>query len=237
MMTALRSALFNIWLVLVTIGLATTGGMVARLLAPKLGLPVAQMWARMVLAGLRVLCRVQIRITGRDHLPTGPALIASQHQSAFDTMIWLVILQRPAYVAKQELIRIPLFGPLVAQSGMILVDRSGGPASMRRLVADTRAAITAGRQVVIFPEGTRTAPGEVVKLQPGIAAMAAATNLPVIPVATDSGHIWGRHAFAKHPGIITVAIQPPLPAGLPRPALLAGLRAAWQAGTGEPAAG
>ena len=104
---------------------------------------------------------------------------------------------------------------------MIPVDRNAGAAAMRELIRHAGAAAAAGRQIVIFPEGTRVAPGVPAKLHPGVAALAARTGLPVIPVATDSGHYWGRRAFRKRPGTIHIAILPPLPGGLPREAQMA----------------
>jgi 1-acyl-sn-glycerol-3-phosphate acyltransferase len=151
----------------------------------------------------------------------GAALIASAHQSAFDTLVWLTLLPRCCYVLKQELVRIPLFGWLIPRTGMIAVDRAGGGAALRHMLREADRAVCEDRQIVIFPEGTRAAPGERLPLQPGVAALAARTKLPVIPVATDSGHCWSRRAFHKLPGTIHVVIQPPIPPGLPRDALMA----------------
>jgi 1-acyl-sn-glycerol-3-phosphate acyltransferase len=160
-------------------------------------------------------------VTGREHLPrTGPALIASSHQSAFDTVVWLLLLPGCCYVLKRELLNIPLFGGLVAPSGMIAVDRDGGAAAIRGLIRDGERAVAAGRQIVIFPEGTRAEPGAQLPLQPGVAALANRTGLPVIPVATDSGHYWGRRAFRKVPGVIRIVVKPPIPAGTPRQELM-----------------
>src|SRR6185437_5497512 len=123
----------------------------------------------------------------------------------------------------------PLFGPLLRPGGQILVDRRAGAAALRLMVQQAVAATAAGRQVVIFPEGTRTAPGQHVRLQPGIAALAAETKLPLIPVATDSGRLWGRRAFRKRAGTIHLVIAPPLPPDLPRKALLDRIGASWVA--------
>ena len=219
-MTMLRSTVFNVYFFGLTFVLGL-GGMVLRLLAPDHALALAQLWARLTLAGLARICHVTLTLEGAENLPrVGPALIASQHQSAFDTLVWLTLLPLPAYVMKQELTRIPLFGPLTVRAGMIVVDRAGGAMALRDLIRRTRRAVAEGRQMVIFPEGTRTAPGQRVALHPGIAAMAAATGLPVFPVLTNSGQHWGRRAFRKHPGAIRVSIQPPIAAGLSRADLM-----------------
>ncbi len=229
-MTLLRSALFNLWFTALT-----TVMLLASIVIPgsatRFILAYVRLWARLVLGGLRLICGITVELRGREHLPAeGGAIIASQHQSAFDTMVWLTLLPDVAYVLKKELRAIPLFGRLSRHAGMIAVDRGAGAAALRGLLKDGAAAAAAGRTIVIFPEGTRTAPGAVVPLQPGVAALASRTGLPVIPVATDSGRHWGRRAFAKRAGVIHIAIQPPLPAGLPRAELLARLETALAEG-------
>jgi 1-acyl-sn-glycerol-3-phosphate acyltransferase len=150
----------------------------------------------------------------------GPALLASMHQSAFDTLIWIALAPRFTYVFKKELSGIPIFGGYLLATGMIPVDRRAGGAAMRGLLRDTDRAVADRRQIVIFPEGTRVAPGPRVPLQPGVAAIAARARLPVIPVVTNSGLFWGRNSFLKRPGVIRVAVQPPLPVGLARDELV-----------------
>ena len=226
-MTWLRSVLFNAFFFVFSASYAA-------LLLPLLVLPrrwllqPIRFWARLIVVMLRPLCGIRVRVTGREHLPTGggPALIAAKHQSAFDTVVWLWLLPDPAYVLKRELLDIPIWGWLARGTGMIAVDRLAGSTAMRHLLRAGQAAAAEGRQMVIFPEGTRVPPGERGAYQPGVAALAAATGLPVIPVATDSGVLWGRRAFHKRPGTITVAVLPPLPAGLRRDDLLRRLEAA-----------
>jgi len=206
-------------------------GLVIHFFFPARALGLAIFWARLQIAAVRVICGIRLRVTGLEHLPgTGPALIASRHESAFDTLIWLTLVPRVSYVVKTELTRIPVFGGLLRTSGMIPVDRSGGATTMRELMRAGRRAVQDGRQIVIFPEGTRGEPGELLALQPGIAALAASTHLPVIPVVTDSGRYWGRRAFRKYPGTIHLEILPPLPTDLQRPALMARLETALREG-------
>ncbi len=229
----LRSAVFNIWFY----GLTTLMLLVSlplRLAPPEAVLAYARLWARLVLGGLRLLCGITWTVTGLEHLPPeGPALIASMHQSAFDTLVWVLLQPRFSYVLKQELTKIPLFGPLLRRAGMIAVDRSAGAAAVRGMLRAADQAVADKRQMVIFPEGTRVAPGVQVKLQPGVVALAARTKLPVIPVATDSGLRWGRKAFRKRPGVIHVAILPPLDPSLPRDVLLARLESAFAKGAAQ----
>ena len=183
----LRSALFNAYFFALTF-VFCVAGVPLRLMAPSRTVVLARLWARSALAGLRWFCGIRLLVLGREHLPAqGPMLIAAEHQSAFDTIVWHILVPAPAYVVKRELMRLPLFGPLLRHGGHIGLDRAAGAAALRSLVRDTERAVAAGRQVVIFPQGTRTPPGERVPLQPGIAAQAARTHLPVIPVATDFG--------------------------------------------------
>ncbi|MDE2580976.1 MAG: 1-acyl-sn-glycerol-3-phosphate acyltransferase [Rhodospirillales bacterium] len=208
-MTLLRSVLFNLWFFGTTTVLSLVGG-AGLLVTPRLALPLARLWARLVLGGLRRICGIRWEVRGLEHVPAdGPALLASRHQSAFDTLVWLLLLPRCTYVLKRELLRIPLFGRMIGPAGQIAVDRDGGASALRALVREAAAAAAAGRQIVIFPEGTRAEVGRPLPLQPGIAAIAARTTLPVIPVVTDSGRLWGRRAFRKHPGVIHITLLPP----------------------------
>ncbi len=227
-----RSALFNLCFFGLTALIAVAA--LPLLLAPRRALVwMMRQWAWLVVGLLRVICGIRFRLVGQEHLPPRgeAALIAAKHQSAFDTIVWLGLVPDAAYVLKRELLRIPLYGQLAARARMIAVDRSAGASAMRHLLRAGRDAAEDGRQIVIFPEGTRVAPGDRVPYQPGIAALAAATGLPVIPAATDSGRCWGRRAFRKQPGVITLAILPPLPAGLRREALMTQLETKIESGT------
>jgi len=218
-MILLRSTLFNAYFFGLTFILIWPA-MIVWLVARDRVLGFATAWARLVVGGARVLCGIRYQIEGAEHLPRGPGLIASRHQSAFDTLVWMGIVPHPCYVLKRELRAIPLFGALTDAAGMIAVDRGAGANALRGLLRDAEQAVADQRQVVIFPEGTRSEPGTMLPLQPGIAALAARTGLPVIPVATDSGRYWGRRAFRKQPGTIRIVVRPPLPAGLRREELM-----------------
>ena len=148
--------------------------------------------------------------------PAGSALVAVKHQSMFETMEMVLLLREPAVVLKRELADLPLWGWVVRRYGAIPVDRAGGAAALRRMMRAAEAAIAEGRPIVIFPEGTRVAPGERPPLQPGFAGLYRALKLPVVPVAVDSGRLWPRHRFVKRPGIVTARFGDPLPPGLPR---------------------
>ncbi len=191
---------------------------------PKRLLGIAQLWAAITVVALRRICGIGISVIGRDQLPTaGGALIAAQHQSTLDVMVWLRLLPRPAYVLKRELTRIPGFGTALLPAGMVAVNRGGGSVTLQKMVEDCQTAIAAGHQIVIFPEGTRVAPGQRAALRSGIVALAKALNMAVIPAATNSGLHWGRRAFAKTPGTVKVKIYPPISPNLSREEMLAQL--------------
>jgi 1-acyl-sn-glycerol-3-phosphate acyltransferase len=224
-MIPLRSGLFNLFFFSATFVL-TLSGMVLRLFMRARVMDLAMLWARSMVAGARVFCGIRLELSGRALLPSaGSALIASRHQSAFDTMVWLTLLPRCCYVLKHELLGIPLLGTLIKDTGMIAIDRQGGAGALRHLLREADRAVREERQIVIFPEGTRGEPGTTLPLQPGIAALAARTGLPVIPVITDSGQCWGRRAFSKRPGVIHIQVLTPIPAGTPREELMQQLAA------------
>jgi 1-acyl-sn-glycerol-3-phosphate acyltransferase len=223
-MILLRSVLFNAGFYLATAVIGIVG--LPLMLAPRRwAIEVVRLWGRVVVAMLRVICGVRVEMRGLENIPPGAVVLASKHQSAFDTIIWLATLPDPAYVLKKELLAIPVYGWFCRKVGMIPVDRAGGGAALRAMLRAAQVALEQGRQVVIFPEGTRSAPGERLPYQPGVVAIAGA-GAPVVPVATDSGLVWGRKAFVKKPGTIRVSVLPALPPGLPRAKLLAALETA-----------
>lgn len=228
MIRFLRSALFNLFFYGFTTVMVLVLPLVTRRGEAALEAHVRR-WVRLVFGALRSICGISWRVVGVEHLPAGPAIIASRHQSAFDTMVWFLLFAppapTPAYVLKRELTRIPLVGGLCRGIGLIAVDREAGGAAIRTLLRGADAAVRAGRSIVIFPEGTRAPPGRMLPLQPGVAALAQRAGLPVVPVVTDSGRFWGRRAFVKNPGTITIEIRPALASGLARDDLMRELAA------------
>lgn len=228
-MTFLRSALFNLFFFTSTFVLTLAAGAV-HLVSPARVPRVAQAWARLEIAAVRIICGIRMEVQGLGNLPAGPVLIAARHESAFDILAWLALTQAPCFVLKRELTKIPLFGHLLRTTGMIVIDRQAGAAALRPMLRQADQAVAEGRQIIIFPEGTRCEPGDFPPLQPGIAALAARTGLPVVPAVTDAGHRWGRRAFAKRPGTIRIAIQPPLDPKQNRATLLPALAAIFRSG-------
>lgn len=167
--------------------------------------------------GVRFLLKWVVGLTwraeGLDNVPPGPCVIASKHQSAWDTMVFHVLLPDPVYVVKKELTRIPFWGWGFYKAGCVVVDRKAGAKALKHLVVGVQVALARGSQVVIFPEGTRTAPDQKVDYHPGIAAIYRDANVPVVPVALDSGLFWGRMAALKYPGEITIRFMEPIQPG------------------------
>lgn len=222
-MTTLRSLLFNLLFALWT-------AIIFLISLPTLLLPRGAVWAmgRLWVRGMTLLLRATVglghRVTGAEHRLAGPAIYAAKHQSAWDTLAFALLLDEPAYVLKQELMRVPLFGAYLRRCGMIAVDRQGGAGALKRLLAAARTAVSEGRSILIYPEGTRTPPGERRPFHPGVAALYGDLGIPVVPVALNSGLFWGRRSFRKEPGTITLRFLPPIGPGLPRKAFMAALQ-------------
>lgn len=179
-------------------------------------LGAGRVWIKVSFWLLRFIIGLDYRERGTENLPTGPAIVAVKHQSAWETLYLSLALSHPAFILKRELTWIPLFGWYLRKVGMIAVDRSGKAAALKQMVRQAQDAFAQGRQVVIFPEGTRVAPGQHKPYQPGIAALYSQLKVPVVPVALNSGLFWGRKAFLKRPGTLTVQYLPTIPAGLDR---------------------
>jgi 1-acyl-sn-glycerol-3-phosphate acyltransferase len=157
--------------------------------------------------------------------PTGQVLYAAKHQSMFEALDLQLELHSPATVMKRELARIPLWGSAARCYGVIVVDRKASATALRRMMRDAKAARATGRSVLIFPEGTRVMPGDQPPLQSGFAGLYKMLNLPVVPIAIDSGKVWPRNG-SRRPGAITFRFCSPIPPGLPRAEVEARVHAA-----------
>ncbi|MDI2090604.1 lysophospholipid acyltransferase family protein [Commensalibacter oyaizuii] len=226
-MIFIRSFLFALYFFLLTMVMGIIAFFI-RFCAKKYALSYAQLWTKLSLLGLKKICHISTKIIGQENLPQDTSfLIASQHQSAFDTLVWMNLLPRPAYIMKQELTRIPLVGPMLLLSGMIPLDRQGGIKALKTLIQECQKAVNDLRQIIIFPEGTRTNIGEKTKLHAGAIAIANQLNLKIVPVSIDSGLYWPRNAFLKRPGIIHITIHPPIQDTSNRKATLEAIERSW----------
>jgi 1-acyl-sn-glycerol-3-phosphate acyltransferase len=167
---------------------------------------------------------IKYKIVGRENIPKGACLIASKHQSEWETFKMHLILNDPAIVLKRELLKIPLIGWYMSRSGSIPIDRGSPTKSMLAMLPAARKAAADGRPIVIFPEGTRVAVGESRPYKSGVMALYQYLNIPVVPLALNSGLLWPKNSFFKKSGTITVEFLPPIPSGLPREEMMRRLR-------------
>lgn len=213
-MIAVRSllyvALFYLWTAVVAVGATPI------LLGPTgWTLAMFHFWGRGVVALLAV-CGIKVEVRGREHIPQGPALVAPKHQCMLDVFAQFTWLPASVFVMKKELNWIPWFGWYAAKVGTIDIDRSGHSTALKNMVRRAKALFAKNRQVVIFPEGTRGEPGVKGDYKPGIAALYRELDVPVYPVATNSGVHWPAHGFLRRPGTIVFEYLEPIPPGLKR---------------------
>jgi 1-acyl-sn-glycerol-3-phosphate acyltransferase len=209
----LRSALFALALVVITPPYAIVA--LATFALPRMTrYRIIAGWSRAVVFLAETILGIRWRVEGREHLPQEPSIILAKHQSAWETLAFQLIFPPQVHVLKRELLWIPFFGWGLALMSPIAIDRSRGTAALRAMARLGRERLAQGFWIVVFPEGTRVAPGERRRYQPGGAWLAAATGAPVVPVAHNAGRCWPRKAFLKRPGMITVRIGPSIePAG------------------------
>lgn len=173
-------------------------------------------WHFAALWGLRWICGVRVRFEGLEHLPPkGAALFASKHQATLDTLLPVRFLAEPVFVVKRELQGMPIFGYYM-KHGMIPVDREAHAKALKDMLRQSRTVIAKGRQIVIYPEGTRQELDAAPDYKPGIAALYRDLGLPVTPIALNTGLVWKPQGIVRRPGEVTIKILPPIPPGLSR---------------------
>ncbi len=188
---------------------------------------VTSSWARLMLFLVRIICGVRYRVLGGENIPQTPSIILSKHQSAWETLALQQIFPPQVWVLKKELLRIPFFGWGLAMTSPIAIDRSSGKAALEQIVDQGRDRLKQGFWVVVFPEGTRIAPGKKSKYRIGGAWLATHVHVPVVAVAHNAGEFWGKNSFIKQPGTITVSISQPIDPNGMEPADLNAKVEAW----------
>jgi 1-acyl-sn-glycerol-3-phosphate acyltransferase len=163
---------------------------------------------------LKVVCGIKLEVRGQEKLPQGGCLVAAKHQSAWETFGLIPLLRDPAVLMKRELFWIPFHGWFSHKFGMIPVDRDKGPAALRRVVREAKLRAAQGREIVIFPEGTRRAPGAAPDYKTGVVLLYEALKIPCVPLALNSGAFWPRRSLSLQPGTIVVEFLDPIPPGL-----------------------
>jgi 1-acyl-sn-glycerol-3-phosphate acyltransferase len=216
----LRSLVFNVLFYLVLVFWIIVA-------LPTFALPlralftVAGWWAQSSIFLMRVICNIKVEFRGIEKIPKGPLLVAPKHQSFWETFALLQFFDRPIFILKRQLTWIPVFGLFLVKASMIAIDRTAGAKALLGMTRRARAAVRGGRQLVIFPEGTRTAPGAPPAYKTGIAQLYTTCGVACLPVALNSGLFWPRRTFLRFPGTLVVEFLDPLPPGLPRHEFLA----------------
>ena len=222
LITQVRSWAYLFFFLVWTIALATV--CLPALISRNWALGIARLWVRGVMILAKNIAGIHPSTVGRENIPRGACIIAAQHQSSYETYRLFLEVENPVFILKRELTYIPIVGWFMKRIGLVGIDRSAGAGAMRKVIRETQSALDAGRQVIIFPEGTRTAPGVVRPYRPGIAALYAHCNAPIIPMALNSGYFWGKTRILKRAGTIVLHFLPPLPIGMDKDTMLAELR-------------
>lgn len=219
MVISLRALLFNILFYLTSL-------MFALVMLPLMVFPPAVMrwagagWSHFSIWLFKAIVGARWEVRGADLIPEGPVIFAVKHQSAWDTLFFPAYFRNPAMIAKKELRWIPLYGWFAWRAGAVWIDRRSGTSALRTLVHGVESAVKQGRSVVMFPQGTRTRPGESRPYQRGITTLYLGAGVPIVPVALNSGMFWPRRSFSKFPGTIVVQFLEPIPPGLDRKTFL-----------------
>jgi len=169
---------------------------------------------------LKAICRIDVEFTGLDKIPRGPLIVAAKHQSFLETFVLLTLFAAPAYIIKRELMWIPLFGWYMWKGRMVPVDRGARRQALTVMTKRARAELGRGRQIIIFPEGTRRPPSAPPAYKPGVAHLYGETDVPCLPIALNSGLVWGRRTFKRYPGTVQIEILDPIPPGLDKETFL-----------------
>jgi 1-acyl-sn-glycerol-3-phosphate acyltransferase len=226
----LRSLVFNI-LFYLNFLFWTVVALPTFLLPRSAMLRVADWWARSNIVLMRLICNIKVEFRGVEKIPKGPLLVASKHQSMWETISLLRFFEAPFFALKRELKFIPVFGLFLIKTRMIAIDRSAGGRALIAMARRARDEVLQGRQFVIFPEGTRRPVGAPPQYKSGIGLIYTDCGVPCLPVALNSGLFWPRRTFMRYPGTLVVEFLDPLPPGLPRDEFLTRMRAAIEDAT------
>lgn len=213
-MLALRSLAFNVCFYAMTTLLALGG--LPTLVSRRAVLQLARLWGRLTLWLLRWVAGMQVEFRGLENIPEGPLLVAAKHQSALETLALCTVFPEFAYILKRELLLIPLIGWYLSRSGMVAIDRSKGARAMSLMNAAAADAIREGRQLIIFPEGTRRAVGAPPAYKQGLSHLYTALKVPCLPVALNTGQFWARNSLMRRPGTAVIHFLEPIPPGMGR---------------------
>lgn len=215
LMIYVRSLLFNVLFPIIVL-INSTFAVIAGVTFGRSGvLWVARFNGHAVNFFLYILCNIKIEVRGYENIPDQDCyLVACKHQSTWETMYILNLIKNPIVIMKRELMYIPIFGQVVTLAGSIMINRKKGRSSITELIEGAKKSFAKNQSIFIFPEGTRSSPGQAGHYRYGIAAIYENCHVPVVPIALNSGYFWPRRGFLKYPGTIKVEILPPIAAGL-----------------------
>lgn len=228
-MNTIRSIFFVIWLYggMAVIGI---GALPTMLLPRRFAMKAISIYAQYVRLGLRLFCGIRVELRGREHIPAGPLLVAGKHQAMLDVFIPFILFRDPAVIMKRELLWYPALGWYALKAKMIAIDRSGSSKTLKAMLRQGETCAQDGRQLLIYPEGTRTLPGvEPDYKAAGLTALYGKMNVPVLPLATNSGLCWKARGLTRRPGLVVYEALPPLDAGQNRKAMFAQLQSELEA--------
>lgn len=208
-MTAVRSLIFLLLQIVLT-PIFSTLALFTFPFPPLTRYRLISSYARTMIWLLRIVCGIRHEVRGLENIPQEPCIVLAKHQSAWETLALQQIFPPQVWVLKRELLWLPFFGWGLAMTSPIAIDRSDGKGAMKQLLRQGKERLVQGFCVVIFPEGTRVPYGKRGKYKIGGALLAASTGVPVVPVAHNAGRLWGRKAFSKHPGLVTMSIGKPI---------------------------
>jgi len=213
-MQTIRSNIFaGLWTLWTAVFGVVLIGVIALGSQPKMVRSCTRLWARGVIFLLKWIVGITHQIDGLENLPSESCLIVSNHQSAWETITYLLFFPEVAIITKIELLKIPIFGAFLKRSPMIPIDRDAGTKALRQMVEEGQQALEHGRSILIFPEGTRQAPGTIIEFKRGVELLYSKLNAPLLPVAMNSGLFWFPGNQTKRAGVIRVSIMPAIPAG------------------------
>lgn len=219
-----RSLIYNVLFYLVLVALVIVA--LPTFVMPRRALlTVAGWWAKTSNFLLRVICNTRVEFRGVEKIPKGPLIVAAKHQSMWETFSFLPLFDQPLYILKRELLWIPVFGQCLLKADMIAVDRSSGFRALKNMTRRAAEEVRRGRQLIIFPEGTRRPVGAPPQYKHGVGQIYVGCGVPCLPVALNSGLFWPRRTFMRYPGTIVVEFLDPLPPGLSRDAFNARIAA------------
>lgn len=210
-MMFLRSLLFNIYYFIVTFFISVSILLLCWMPHAFIGV----LWGKLICFGAKWIVGITVEYRGLENIPSGGKyIVASKHQSAMETMLLYLLFPKMVYILKRELTFIPVFGQALWGMGCIPIDRAGGAKTLKSMAKATLAKLEKNKPVVIFPEGTRRAPGDEPMYNSGVAFLYAQAKVPVVPVALNTGCFWRKKAFIKKPGKVIVSVLPPIQSGL-----------------------